>query len=128
MRRALLAGVLIASAAVPAAAGGAAPKPVTVASYCSSTGDLCLGIFRKQGAIFLDLRAAARYFDRYSLCVRTPKGRTSCREFRLRRDGVFFASSVRWHTNFPAAGRGRYHVTWRLRAPLGPSLTFVLRG
>jgi hypothetical protein len=105
----------------------AAPKPPqTVESYCSKTGDLCFGIFRKQGAIFLDLTAAAKYFERYTLCVRTPKRRTTCRDFGLRRDGPFFASHVRWHASFPTAGPGRYWVSWRLRRPLGPSLWFAL--
>lgn len=117
--------VVLSSWAVEAASA-AAPKPVTVETYCSKTGDLCFGIFRKQGAIFLDLTAAAKYFDRYTLCVRTPKRKTTCRDFGLRRDGLFFASHVRWHASFPQAGPGRYWVSWRLRTPLGPSLSFTL--
>jgi hypothetical protein len=109
-----------------ASAPAAVPKPVTVERYCSQTGDICFGIFRKQGAIFLDLTAAAKYFDRYTLCVRTPKRTTTCRKFPLRRVGRFFASHVRWHASFPPAGAGRYRVSWRLQRPLGPSLSFTL--
>ena len=119
--------VILPAALAASAAPAAAPKPVTVESYCSKTGDICFGVFRKQGAIFLDLTAAAKYFDRYTLCVRTPRRRTTCRDFRMRHDGLAFASHVRWHASFPHGGPGRYWVSWRLRTPLGPSLSFVLR-
>ena len=121
---ALVFAVLASSAVASAPAAG---PPVTVESYCSKTGDICFGIFRKQGAIFLDLTAAAKYFDKYTLCVRTPQRKTTCRDFRLRRDGLVFASHVRWHASFPRGGSGTYWVSWRLRTPLGPSLSFTLK-
>ena len=122
-QRALLLATVVAALALPA---GSAAAPVPVKTYCSASGDVCFGIFRKGGAIFLDLTTAARYFERYTLCVRPPRGAVTCRTFRIRRSGVLFASSVRWHTSFPARGAGTYRVTWRLQAPLGPSLAFTL--
>lgn len=123
-RRVLTLIVALAALALPAS-GGAAPVPVK--TYCSASGDVCFGVFRKSGAIFLDLTTAARYFRRYTLCVRPPRGAATCRAFPIRRRGRLFASSVRWHTSFPARGPGTYRVTWRLQAPLCPSLSFTLR-
>jgi len=124
MRR-RLALTLVAAGALAFPAGPAAAR-VPVKTYCSPSGDVCFGIFRKSGAISLDLTTAARYFERYTLCVRPPRGVVACRRFAMRRSGGVFASSVRWHTSFPARGAGTYRVTWRLGAALGPSLTFKL--
>ncbi len=123
-RRVLMLAAVVAALALPA---GSAAAPVPVKTYCSQSGDVCFGIFRKSGAIFLDLTTAAKYFERYTLCVRPPRGAVACRGFPLRRSGQVFASSVRWHTSFPGRGPGIYRVTWRLQEPLGPSLAFTLR-
>ncbi len=122
-RRVLMLAAVVAALALPA---GSAAAPVPVKTYCSGSGDVCFGIFRRSGAIFLDLTTAAKYFDRYTLCVRPPSGPVACRRFPIRRSGQFFASSVRWYTSFPARGPGTYRVTWRLQQPLGPSLAFRL--
>ena len=114
---------VIAALALPA---GSAAARVPVKTYCSPSGDVCFGIFRKSGAISLELTAAARYFERYTLCVQPPRGAVTCRRFPFRRSGRFFASSVRWHTSFPGRGEGTYRVTWRLQKPLGPTLSFKL--
>ena len=119
----VLAGAAVALL-VPAA--GAAPVPVK--TYCSPSGDVCFGIFRRSGAVFFDLSTAAKYFQRYTLCVRPPRGVVTCRRFPIRSSGRgAFHSSVRWHTSFPARGAGTYRVTWRLQKPLGPMLSFSLR-
>ncbi len=110
--------------AAGAQAAPAASKPLS--SYCSSTGDLCFGVIRKNGAIHLDLTTVARYFDRYRLCVRPPDGSQTCRSLPIQRRGAIYASSVRWYRNYPNSGPGKYVVTWKLAAPLGPSLTFRL--
>lgn len=123
----VIAVALFAGAAVGDSSSGASP-PSRLAAYCSPSGDVCYGIFRKQGAIFLDLTTAARYFGRYSLCVRPPRGAMTCRRFAIRARGRLFGSSIRWHTGFPARGPGRYRVTWGLQTPLGPSLAFRLPG
>jgi len=122
-RRTLTLAAVVAALAVPA---GSVAAPVPVKTYCSQSGDVCFGIFRKSGAIFLDLTTAAKYFERYTLCVRPPRGSTTCRGFPIRRSGQVFASSIRWHASFPGRGSGTYRVTWRLQAPLGPSLNFKL--
>lgn len=118
---------MLALAAGPAQASPAAPTPV-VASYCSGSGDLCFGIKRKQGAIFLDIDTFERYFTRYRLCVLGPTGKAACRSFPIRRRGRLYGSSVRWNTNFPRLGPGLYRVTWKLGAQrLGPTLRFRVR-
>ena len=121
---AMAAALAVAALASPAHA--AVPRE-RVAVYCSESGDVCLGIFRKRGAIFLDISTAARYFARYRLCVRGPYGPTVCRSFPMRLAGATYGSSVRWHTNFPRLGPGRYRVTWRVGAPIGPTLSFRVR-
>ena len=118
--------LVLATVALPPPSAEAAPVPVE--TYCSPSGDICFGIFRRSGAIFLDLTAAAKYFPRYTLCVRPPQGAVTCRRFPIRSSGHgAFISSVRWHTSFPARGAGPYRVTWRLQKPLGPTLVFRVR-
>jgi len=114
----VIAGTLVGGSA------DAATKPV--ASYCSSTGDLCFGVVRKNGALYLDLTTVAQYFTRYKLCVKPPEGATTCRSFPIRSKGQFYRSSVLWHRNYPNRGPGRYRVTWKLQQPLGPTLSFPL--
>lgn len=122
MRR--LAAVLVTLLAL--AAGRAEAATVPVSTYCSPSGDLCFGIFRKNGAVHLDLTTVERYFGRYTLCVAPPAGARTCRSFPIRRARAGWASSVRWYRNFPRRGPGRYVVTWKLAAPLGPSRSFRL--
>ena len=96
--------------------------------YCSRTGDYCTETIKsKRGVIYLELRSVSIQ-GRYTLCVTPPSGRTrdsECRRFTLRRSGDRFVSHVRWSTNFPDGGVGRYQVVWRLGAQqLGPALGF----
>jgi hypothetical protein len=125
-RLAFMLVLVVAAVALRAEPAGAAPVPVK--TYCSPSGDVCFGILRRSGAIFLDLTTAAKYFQRYTLCVRPPRGAVTCRRFPMRSSGRgAFSSSVRWHSSFPARGAGTYRVTWRLQKPLGPPLSFALR-
>jgi hypothetical protein len=126
--RALIVVTAVLLVAGGAAAAEAAQRPTRIASHCSESGDVCYGIFRRDGAVFLDITTFARYFERYRLCVVGPRGRVACRSFPIRRQAQLWGSSVRWHTNFPREGPGRYRVTWRLGSrPLGPALTFRVR-
>ena len=121
-----IASALVALYAIATAGGGqSATKPV--ASYCSGTGDLCLGVIRKDGALYMEITTFAQYFVRYSLCVKPPTGATTCRSFPIRRRGQLYESSVLWHRNYPNRGPGAYRVTWKLQQPLGPTLTFRLK-
>ena len=125
MRLPFAALVLATTFAAPA--GGAAPIPgKALATYCSPSGDVCFGVFRRDGTVFLDVTTFARYFTRYRLCVDGPIGREVCKSFPIRKRGENYASSVRWNTNFPREGPGRYRVTWKLQARLGPTLSFRL--
>ena len=117
---AILAALVFSTSTSPAA-------QTPVQTYCSRTGDLCYGVLRKDGAIFFDIRTAAKYFPRYHVCVKPPNVRATCRSFPLRRRDKSYGSSVRWYRNFPNRGPGRYVVTWRLQQPLGPPRSFVLR-
>jgi len=98
-----------------------------LASYCSTTGDLCFGVLNRSGAVSLEISTFARYFGRYDLCVKPPRGATTCRNFPIRKSGPFYESRVRWHLNFPGRGPGSYLVTWKRETnPLGPQLKFRL--
>lgn len=94
--------------------------------YCAGTGDFCTETIKsKRGIVYLELRSPS-IEGRYTLCV-TPPGASAadCRRFTLRRSGDRFISHVRWSTNFPGGGVGRYEVVWRLgRQTLGPPLGF----
>jgi hypothetical protein len=119
LRRLVLALTLVSllAAAAPAAA---------VTRHCSASGDVCYGAFGAGHATQLKLTLAARYFNRYTLCVRAPGGTRNCRQF-----GVFpignglFGSTVTWAAHFPAHGPGLYRATYRYGgASVAPSLTF----
>lgn len=115
------------AAASPAGAAGER----TIASYCSPSGDLCYGIFRKAGVVRFRITTAARYFARYRLCV-TPPGRGAagarrCGSFPIfRAAGPTYSSAVRLTpTFFPRPAAGVYRVTWSLGPQaLGPALRF----
>jgi hypothetical protein len=94
-------------------------------SYCSPSGDLCYGIVRRGDAVVLRIDTIERYFARYTLCVRSPRGRRVCGSFPIFRNDRVWTSAVRWRRQFPNDGPGRYAVTWRLGGgALGPALSF----
>jgi hypothetical protein len=96
------------------------------ASYCSPSGDLCYGTVRRGAVVVLRIDTIERYFPRYTLCVRSPRGRNVCGSFPVFRNGRVWTSKVRWQRQFPDGGRGRYAVSWRLGGrPLGPTLVFT---
>ena len=93
--------------------------------FCAQSGDYCTETIKSErGIVYLQLRSVS--FDgRYTLCVTPPEGPADCRFFTLRRSGNRFVSQVRWSTNFPDGGVGRYEVRWRLGPDqLGPALGF----
>jgi hypothetical protein len=93
--------------------------------FCARTGEYCTETIKsKRGIVYLELRSVS-FNGRYTLCVTPPDGNTDCRFFTLRRNGDRFVSHVRWSTNFPDGGVGRYRVVWRLGPDqLGPALGF----
>jgi hypothetical protein len=125
---------LLSIAWTTAAAAPAAPREKKIASYCSSSGDVCYGIFNRSGKVYLRITTAARYFGRYKLCVRLlPPGSGAehaqrCGSFPVvRQSGATWGSSVNYAHQYPMTVPGRYRVTWKLGAsPLGPPLQFRL--
>lgn len=113
-------------------AGSSAAKPKTITSYCSPSGDVCYGVLTIEGAVVLQITTAARYFSRYTLCVRPPGGGAAgaqrCGSFPLfRRAGSTWGSSVKHARQFPRVGPGIYRVTWKSGGrALGPTLRFRL--
>lgn len=120
---------LLSTAAAPAAAGER-----RIASYCSTSGDVCYGIFNRSGKVYLRITTAAHYFSRYRLCVRLlPPGQGAvharrCGSFPVfRQGGSTWGSTVNYARQYPVKMPGRYRVTWNLGAtPLGPPLHFRL--
>jgi hypothetical protein len=116
--------VLVAGLALAAPALSANPKRIT--SYCSTTGDVCYGVFRQGETYQLQLTTAARYFGRYSICSKPPTGAATCKSFPVRRRGANYGGVVRFQLNFPHNVPGKYKVTWKLGAQaLGPALKFT---
>jgi hypothetical protein len=138
---------VLAMATTAATADTAASRPRTIASYCSSSGDVCYGIFNRSGKVLLEITTAARYFTRYTLCVtRLPPGTDPEHAQRwgafpvFRRSGSTWGSSVNYARQYPPLPLpGRYRVTLRLvcsqctakaqrhgaaGSPLGPPLHF----
>jgi hypothetical protein len=127
----LLAGL---STGATAPAAPTAPQLKTIASYCSSSGDVCYGVFNRSGKVLLRITTAARYFGRYTLCVRLlpagsdPAHAQHCGSFPVfRQSGPTWGSSVNYARQYPITRRGRYRVAWKLASgPLGPPLFFRL--
>ncbi len=120
-----------------AVSGAAAPSRSpgkTIASYCSTSGDVCYGAFSRGGKVYLRITTAARYFKRYVLCVRLlPAGgggaehALRCGSYPVfRQGGSTWGSSIDYARQFPVTDPGRYRVTWKLQKPLGPPLSFRL--
>lgn len=146
--------LVVLALAIGGASAGVASSAKTLASYCSPSGDICYGIRTDGARVFLQLTTAARYFDRYTLCV-TLLPRSAGGAEHLRRCGAFpllrqtrstWGSSVNLARQFigPLShpfplSRGRYQVSWKQVCsscapseqrhsakgqPLGPSLFF----
>jgi hypothetical protein len=117
LRTSVAALVLFAVLAAPAAARTA---------YCSGSGDLCYRAKDTGAATKLRITLAAHYFTRYRLCVTPPAGARTCKRFRVRRTSHgLYDSTVRWAKQFPDAGPGTYHASWRSGgSALGPSVSF----
>ena len=124
---------LVLATATPGA-GETAVRPKTIASYCSASGDVCYGIFKRTGKISLEITTAARYFNRYTLCVRrlpprsTPAYAQRCGSFPVfRQSGSTWGSRVNYARQYPLTFAGTYRVTWKLAGSvLGPALRFKL--
>jgi hypothetical protein len=98
-----------------------------IARYCSPSGDLCLGIFDAGGIVF-QIVTAERYFARYRICVRPPRGEVRCRNLPINRQTPVWGSHVRWPRIFGDHGPGVYRVTWsHAGRRLGPTLRFTRR-
>src|SRR5437763_12816769 len=134
MRKAFLV-VLLGTAWTGVAAGAStAVNEKRIASHCSSSGDVCYGVFNRGRKAYLRITTAAHYFRRYMLCVRLlPPGPSAdnalrCGSFPVfRQGGGAWGSSVNYARQYPVRNPGRYRVTWKLGAtPLGPPLYFRL--
>jgi hypothetical protein len=129
MRRLLVAVCL---AAVTCTTATAAPDG-RIAARCSASGDSCYGIFKDRGNVIrFQLTLAAKYYNRYRICVKPPPGSlqpgTTCKSFPVKKTGSLYGGAVSWERNFPGQGSGRYRVTWKPGAQaVGPgvSLSFV---
>jgi hypothetical protein len=126
--------ILVLTTATSSAAASPATRSKTIASYCSSSGDVCYGIFNRSGKVYLRITTAARYFKRYKLCVRLlPPGSDGshaqrCGSFPVfRQGGSTWGSTVNYARQYPVTDPGRYRVSWKLGpSPLGPPLQFRL--
>jgi hypothetical protein len=111
-------------------AAGAAPAAASERStYCSVSGDVCYGVVTA-APVRLRITLAAKYFDRFRLCVTGPDGRRDCRSFAVRSEAHgLFGATVRWSRSFPNRGHGTYRVRWLDGAqPLGPPVSFRRTG
>ena len=104
----------------------AAAPAAAVTRHCSASGDVCYGTFGAGHATKLKITLAAKYFNRYTLCVRAPSGTRNCRQFGIFSTGNgLFGSTVTWAAHFPPHGPGGYRATYRYGgASVAPSLTF----
>ena len=123
MRLVLLAAIAATALALPT--GAPASEQAEHSSYCSKSGDLCYGVFRKAGVVSFKLTLAAKYFPRYRLCVRKLGKARVCKSFRVRKTGAQWGGTVNFAKNFPHKP-GTYRVSWWQGTTnrFGPPLTF----
>lgn len=126
MVRISLVVALVAGLAFAASASSA--DQARIASYCSTSGDVCYGITKNTvGTIRFELTTAAKYFFRYRICVRPMGMAATCKSFPVKKVGANWGGKVTWQRNYPMRGPRRYQVTWKLGAQrLGPTLSFRL--
>jgi hypothetical protein len=125
---------VLSTALTAVAAGPTAAPTKTLSSYCSPSGDVCYGVFSRSGKITLRITTAARYFGRYTLCVRLLPPLSNAEHARrcgsypvFRQAGSTWGSTIKYTRQFPVNRPGRYRVTWKLGSgPLGPPLSFRL--
>jgi hypothetical protein len=116
MRTLMLLSIVAALAAATAVTSAGAAGP----SYCSPSGDVCVGINHRGKLVFLQITTVAKYFPSYKLCVTGPRSRV-CHVFVIRKSGSEYGSVVRWQGGFPNQGPGLYRVKWDAAAKV---LTF----
>ena len=108
---------------------GVASEAQARTRYCSESGDFCKATRIEKGKRVIALSTAALYGERraYDLCVRDPKGKETCRTFKLRRGRYgIYSSKVTWSRHFPTdGGRGRDRIRWDHEGnTYGPPLHF----
>jgi len=124
LRKSLLLALVVGLLAVVSAP---AANQTRVKSYCSRTGDVCYGIFKSGSVYSFRLTLAAKYFQRYRICVRPLGEQAKCKSFPVKKTGPAWGGTVIWQRNYPVRGPRGYRVTWRQGATrLGPPLTFYL--
>jgi hypothetical protein len=125
MRRVLSLALLVGLLLVPSYAARAHHAPQ---SYCSESGDVCQEVKKTQEDYRFKLTLAAKYFNRYKLCVTGPET-TDCRTFRVRQLGNgTYGGDVSWVKHYPPQGTGAYTVVWKQGGgKLGRKLGFHVR-
>ncbi|HEY7874627.1 MAG TPA: hypothetical protein VIG64_05850 [Actinomycetota bacterium] len=82
-------------------------------NYCSESGDVCVSTKKRNGVRRLNIGLAAKYFNRYRLCVVAPDESRECIKRRITDQGASYGDSVNWSTHFTDKGEGDYDVIWR---------------
>ena len=116
MRRTLLLALI---AALVAGAPSAAADQTRVKSHCSMTGDVCYGIFKSGSVYSFRLTLAAKYFQRYRICVRPLGEKAKCKSFPVKKTGAAWGGTVVWQRNYPGPRPARLprHVAAANDAP-----------
>ena len=110
MRKILLVAVASAMVVALSPTARASHRPD---SYCSESGDVCQSTTRVDGIRKLRVSLAAKYFDRYRLCVIPPEGSRTCKTFEIHKQGGVYGDTVGWRKHFPDEGNGAYTVVWK---------------
>jgi hypothetical protein len=123
--------VFLVLTAIPASASPSSPSQYQpkkyIARHCSASRNICIGIFASRGIVF-QLLIKERYFARYRICVRPPKGAKTCRLAPINPQTPVYGSHVRWPRRFGDNGPGIYRVSWSQAGHLlGPPLRFTRR-
>lgn len=114
MRRWVAGAIAIAASAVAFAIAAVPGEAKLVRSFCHPTGDYCVGVFKRAGAVKLDITTPS-LTDSYGLCARRlVNGTRECHHFRFRRKpGGLRESRVDFQTRFGGPPSGRYCASWR---------------
>jgi hypothetical protein len=123
MRRRLVTCLLVALACAVVAAPAQARR-----TYCASSGDYCLGMFKRGGQVFLGIDSFALRGS-VRLCVTSPSGKRKCLVFKLRRDPRnkhLYRSHVKWSDHYAHGQKGLYRAVWHYGPTKLPGITFTV--
>ena len=124
-RRGMLVGALAALAMMLGLATAGEARAETIKSYCSPTGDYCIGVSNVRGRAKLEISTFS--FSSYSVCLKGPGASSCVEDINMTPDSEgIYSSRIDVVRKFHPTG-GRYKAAWFVGdSQIGKTLKFSL--